>query len=307
MRFLIARLSSLGDVVCSLPAASALKAAFPESEIAWAVDPRFAGIVECCSAVDVVETGTPKGRFDAALDLQGLLKSARIVGKAAADLKLGYHWQREGAWLFSHPVMPDPTSIHIVDQYVDVSRAAISKLGGVPPDGIASFQMSPKPEDIEGVQAALRERGVDRPYVLLNPGAGWATKRWPGGHFAAVVDWLWSNGMAPVALGGKAQADLDAYDEVASACRKPPVKMTGETGVRRLVALIAGASAHIGGDTGSSHLAAAQGVPAIGLYSITRPERSCPYGQIERCLYEREGLGRIKPERVIGELEKLTK
>lgn len=306
MRFLIARLSSLGDVVCSLPAASALKAAFPESEIVWAVDPRFAGIVQCCSAVDVVATGTPEGRFDAALDLQGLLKSARIVAKAAADLKLGYHWQREGAWMFSHPVMPDPSSIHIVDQYVDVSRAAISKLGGVPPDGLASFQMSPKPEDIEGVQAAIRERGVDRPYVLLNPGAGWATKRWPAGHFAAVVDWLWSNGMAPVALGGKAQADFDAYDEVASACRKPPVKMTGETGVRKLVALIAGASAHIGGDTGSSHLAAAQGVPAIGLYSITRPERSCPYGQIERCLYEREGLGRIGSERVIGELENLA-
>ncbi len=53
-RFLLSRLSALGDTVCSLPAAMALKQGFPECHITWAVDPRFAGIVECCEAVDEV-------------------------------------------------------------------------------------------------------------------------------------------------------------------------------------------------------------------------------------------------------------
>lgn len=101
MRFLISRLSSLGDVVCSLPAAGALKAAFPDSKIAWVVDPRFAEVVECCRHVDEVVRAKPgfspstwprwEGEFEAALDLQGLLKSALPVARAKAKRKLGYH------------------------------------------------------------------------------------------------------------------------------------------------------------------------------------------------------------------------
>src|ERR1022692_2852333 len=89
-KFLISRLSALGDTVCSLPAAVALKRGFPDCHITWIVDPRFAGIVECCEAVDATMTVKPSlktiptfdDRFDAALDLQGLLKSALCISKA---------------------------------------------------------------------------------------------------------------------------------------------------------------------------------------------------------------------------------
>ena len=57
--------------------------------------------------------------------------------------------------------------------------------------------------------------------------------------------------------------------------------------------------AHVGGDTGSTHLAAAMGVPAIGLYSLTSPKRSCPYGKFSRCLYEPRGLDQIRVEDVL--------
>ncbi|MER3497087.1 MAG: hypothetical protein C4320_10260, partial [Armatimonadota bacterium] len=79
----------------------------------------------------------------------------------------------------------------------------------------------------------------------------------------------------------------------------PPVNLLGETSVRELVALMSLAAAHIGGDTGSTHLAAALGIPAIGLYSITRPQRSCPYGGIGRCHYDVAGLDRISPDAVL--------
>ena len=54
MRFLISRLSALGDVVHTLPSAVALRRSFPDCEIVWCVDRRFSGIVELCSAVDKV-------------------------------------------------------------------------------------------------------------------------------------------------------------------------------------------------------------------------------------------------------------
>lgn len=294
--FLIVRLSALGDTVCSLPAAAALKAGFPRCHVTWAVDPRFAGIVECCAAVDEVvvvqgRLGRIPGRFDAALDLQGLLKSGLVVGLARAEEKVGYHWQREGSGLFSRRVPPDPTSFHVVDQYVDVARA----VGGVADR--AEFALSPKHEDVLAVRRKLKERGVVGRFALMNAGAGWASKRWPPAGFAALVDRLRREFDVPtVLLGGKGDAAI--AEEVAGLCAAPPASLVGETSVRELVALVRLASVHVGGDTGSTHLAAALDVPAVGLYGLTRPQRSCPYGGIDRCHHDPRGLSFIEVEPV---------
>lgn len=303
-RFAISRLSALGDVVCSLPAASALKQAFPDCRITWIVDPRFAGIVECCDAVDEVVKAKPgfrretwpkiEGEFEAAIDLQGLLKSGIALSNVKASDRVGYHWQREGAWLFTAPVTPDPTSLHIVDQYVDVVRALGAECSR------ADFQLRPSPEDIQSVREKL---GVVKKFVALNAGAGWVTKRWPPSHFAALADQLAALGMQCVLLGGVAQADMDAADEVIRAAKNPPLSLVGKTTVKELVALISLSTAHVGGDTGSTHIAAALNKPAIGLYSITNPLRSCPYGQIENCLHEPESLSMISPVQVMKKLE----
>lgn len=302
-RFLISRLSALGDVVCSLPAAAALKAGFEDAHIVWVVDRRFAGIVECCRFVDEVVVASPglhpkswpkpDGYFEAALDLQGLFKSGIVVGRAKAGKKVGYHWQREGAWLFSHAVTPDPSSFHIVDQYVDVARA----VGGVMDR--AEFGLEARLDDLGTVQQKLRDKGVQGRFVAMNAGAGWATKRWPAESYATLADRLLEKGYQTVLLGGKAAADRESADAVLRASQSKPIDMLGETSVRELVALLSMAEAHIGGDTGSSHLTAALGKPAIGLYSITRPKRSCPYGQIERCLYDAEALSNIGVDAVL--------
>lgn len=291
MRFLVSRLSSLGDVVCTLPAAVALKRTFPESEVVWCVDPRFAGIVELCRSVDrtvvLPQSLSDKkravsevGRFDAAFDLQGLLKSAVVVGWCQAERKLGYHWRREGSWLFSQRVLPDPTSLHVTDQYVDVVRAA-----GAEADA-AEFDLVPDPAD---VAKFAQYRGL----VVCNAGAGWASKRWPPSHFAALANAMNQKGLRTAFIGSP--SDRAVYAEVVSAGAKETIDLVGKTSVRELVALVSLARAHVGGDTGSTHIAAALGVPAIGLYSVTRPERSCPYGQRHNTLYDPRGLEHILP------------
>jgi ADP-heptose:LPS heptosyltransferase len=290
----------MGDTVCSLPAAAALKRAFPDCHITWVVDRRFAGIVECCAAVDAIlpikfslgAIPTYEQEFDAALDLQGLSKSALCIWRAKARVKVGYHWRREGAWLFSQRVIPDPTSLHVVDQYVDVARS----VGGIMER--AEFCLAPKPEDTAAIKMLLTEHKVGDRFVVVNAGAGWATKRWVPASFAKVADDLASRGICTVLTGGKKQEDLDAANEVISQCQSKPVSMLGATTVRSLVALIELADAHVGGDTGTTHIAAALGKPAIGLYSITKPERTCPYGQISRCLYDPQSLANIHPDAV---------
>lgn len=308
-RILIARLSSLGDVICGLPVAVALREAFPKDEIFWAVDPRFAGIPLCCAAIDqtiLIRKPTdldPYRPFDVAIDLQGLLKSALVVARSGARVRVGYHWQREGARLFSRPVMPDPTSVHIVDQYVDVARALGATMH------VARFGLRPLAEDLEDMRRLLAEHGIDSTrvegrFVVLNAGAGWASKRWPPDSFAEVARGVRERGLHAVFIGA-GEADQVVFREVAEGGAPDAVSFLGKTTVRELVALLTLAHAHVGGDTGSSHLAAALGVPAIGLYSITRPERSCPYGQIERCLYDPSSLSRIAPSAVLGLIDRL--
>ncbi len=288
MRTLICRLSALGDVVCSLPAASALKKAHPEGEVVWVCDRRFAAIPRLCSAVDqVVEW--PKqvkewkvlqaelGEFDVALDLQGLAKSGFFVAGVKAKQKLGYHWQREGSWLCTQAVKPDKTSIHIVDQYVDVARAA----GGEAHE--AEFALSPTPELQARAQEILKEAGWSggEPLVIMNAGAGWATKRWPAAHFAQTANTLRQHGIRSAFIG--AEGDRPAYGEVLDAGAADTLDLIGKTNIGELVAVIDAAQAHLAGDTGSTHIASALGRPAFGVYTMTRPERSCPYGQIDRC------------------------
>ncbi len=295
-RFLISRLSALGDVTCTLPMAVALKRGFPDCVIDWVVDPRFAGVVECCDAVDNVIRAKPGFRwdtiptydqhYDAAIDAQGLTKSGLAILRAKANQKVGYHWQREASFLFSSRVMPDPSSFHVVDQYVDVARY----LGGLMDR--AEFCLVPKPEDLASVKAKLA--GIDR-FVVMNGGAGWVTKRWPPSHFAELIRRLGADGITAVLIGAK--GDVLIADEIRSAgCEFHT--LVGQTSVKELIALISLARAHVGGDTGSSHIAAALGIPAISFYSITRPKRCCPYGQIDRCHFHPDGLQNIDVEKI---------
>ncbi len=293
----------MGDVVCSLPAAGALKRAFPDCEITWLVDPRFAGIVERCRHVDravhVRLTPSPSswprldGRFDAALDLQGLFKSGLAIWRSSAARNLGFHWQREGSWLFSQRVMPDPSSFHVVDQIVDVARAA----GGVAHE--ADFGLAQHPDDLARVAAKLAAAGLEGRFVAMNPCAGWRAKRWLPESFAAVIDGLAEEGVGSVLLGGPSEADREIVREVVSRCGSKPVSMAGETTLEELIALISLSSAHLGGDTGTTHIAAALGKPAIGLYAATPLWRTCPYGQIERCHFDPDSLANICPEPVL--------
>ncbi|MCW5936980.1 MAG: glycosyltransferase family 9 protein [Fimbriimonadaceae bacterium] len=288
MRVLVSRLSALGDVVCTLPVAHTLKAGKEPCEVVWVCDRRFSAIPKLCGSIDqVVEVSKDVrevwrkvralGRFDYALDVQGLLKSAAVVAFAQAKHRLGYHWQREGSSLFSKAVAPDPSSHHVVDQYVDVARAA----GGYADRAV--FDLAPDSGDVANVREKLDSAGrrARTPLVLVNAGAGWATKRWDPAKFAQVAESCTRAGCDVAFLG--APGDRPIFEEVRARTSTPVLDMVGKTNIAELVALVSLADVHLGGDTGSTHIAAALGVKAVGIYLVTDPVRSCPYGQIQRC------------------------
>ena len=97
--FLLVRLGSLGDVIHAIPAAAALRSRYPGARIDWLVDPRYVPVLQIVEGLDHAIPIDPRGRtmtmlrtirqlrrtnYDAAVDLQGLLKSAALTRAAGA-------------------------------------------------------------------------------------------------------------------------------------------------------------------------------------------------------------------------------
>jgi ADP-heptose:LPS heptosyltransferase len=103
-KILIVRLGSLGDIIHAIPAAAAIRRAYPDATIDWLVDARHAEVLDLVPVVSrkiAVQTssassmwsalaGLRRTRYDAALDLQGLLKSAGLARLSGAARVIGF-------------------------------------------------------------------------------------------------------------------------------------------------------------------------------------------------------------------------
>src|SRR5262249_57625046 len=120
-----------------------------------------------------------RGRFDLALDLQGLPRSGLMTAATGAPRRVGLSTAREGAAWFYTDVVPAEGEMHAVDRCWRVAEALGA--GGGP----RCFHV-PVP-DAAQCWAATALAGRQRPWVFLGVGARWMTKRWPPRHFAALA------------------------------------------------------------------------------------------------------------------------
>lgn len=303
-RILIVKLSAMGDVIHALPVSAALGEAFPHVELTWAVEEMFAPLVTGNPYLNEVLTlpkvrprdlsapafyrgylrrlrAVRRRRFDMTLDLQGLTKSAVVAVAAGAPIRLAYHWLREAAGLVEHAVPHRPESVHVVEQYLDVARF----LGARPKQPQFPFFI---PVEDEAHAVALLHAGglqAEAPFVTINPAAGATIKQWGAANYAALIDCIQSDLGLPVAL---VTADLAVAAQVRAAARTAFADLSGKTTLKQLGAVLSRSRAHICGDTGSGHLAAALGRPVVSLFGPTSPERVCPFAQRGGVLCHRE-------------------
>jgi lipopolysaccharide heptosyltransferase I len=304
---LLVRLSSLGDVVHALPVAHALRRWWPRAELTWVVERREQAILAGHPDLDhVVPVDTrlwrrewrrpagarevvlkarglarrlAGGRFDVAVDLQGLWKSGVITWLSRAPLRLGFdaaHCRERGNALFTTLRLPPaPGTAHVVDANLSLLRG----LGVAEPVWReARFPLGPFPEAEASVRDLLAGEGVkaDAALVVLNPGSGGEAKRWAIEAYRALGDEL------AVRLGARVLLAWGPGEEplaraIAHGMRVPPL-IPPPTSLPELVALLRRAALVVGGDTGPVHLAAALGVPTVGLYGPTSARRNGPYG-----------------------------
>ena len=288
-RLLVVRLGSLGDLVHTLPAVAALHRTFPKLEIDWLVDrvhQEFLELVPILSSIVILSAPTAAGwldvrrrlrkrSYDAALDFQGLVKSAalsrlsgakRIVGFDRASLR-----EPVAALLYRERVAVPPGG-HVIHKNLRLASA----VGAEP--GATDF---PIRRVDSAVVAAVQERHGS-PFALLNPGAAWPNKRWPADRFGRLARYLLEqHGLRSIALWGPGEEDLAraiVKESSGAAIEAPP------TGLADLVALSRAAAIVVSGDTGPTHIAAAVGTPVVAIFGPTDPVRNGPWNPDDRSL-----------------------
>jgi len=283
-RILIVRLGSLGDLVHTLPAASALRRANPTAEIDWLVDRphrEFLELVPVISSLvvlerrgargwlDVLKTMRARG-YDVAIDFQGLVKSAALARLSGARKVVGFDraaLRERFASAFYTEQIDIPKGTHVVRKNLAVAAAL-----GAPADGDAlEFPI----RDIRSPAVESFVAADPRPFALINPGAAWPNKRWPPDRLGAVATHLLDrHGLPSVVLWGPGEqgaADAVVRASTGAARLAPP------TGLKDLIALARHARVIVSGDTGPLHIASALGVPAVSLFGPTDPLRNGPW------------------------------
>lgn len=290
-RILIVRVSAIGDVIHGIPVLCALRDAYPGAFLAWVAEGTAGDVLDGHPALDEL-VRVPRRwwklprevwrmrqrlhslRFDVAIDLQCLTKSAitawlsgapRRIGKAGVDGRELSRW-------FNNELI-EASGTHVMEHYLSMLR----------PLGIESpavqFNLPERPADAEVIERFLQTNGLaGRRYAVLNPGAGWPSKIWPAERYGALARHLHeAHGVASVAAWGL-KTELPLAETIV-AMSAGHAQLAPPTTMLQLASLCRRAALFVGSDTGPMHLAVAVGTPTISMHGPSRADWCGAYGR----------------------------
>ncbi len=297
-RFLIVKLSSLGDIIHTLPSFSALRRNFPGAEIAWAVEEKGKEILDLVPGLSEVVVIHPKNwlsqakvlrrRDQVALDFQGLVKSGLLAYLSRARRRIGFHWKNCKEPLASVFYTERAAPLPEEERHVIAKNLSLLTCLGIQEEQF-EFPISLPEELNRSVEAKLRERGYDRNMKLLlfNLGAAWETKRWFVEKWAALIRQTHFPGSFRLLLWGNARE----RDLALAVQDKTNVAVAPFLSVKEVMALIKKTSLLISGDTFALQAACALSVPVVGLFGPTSPRRNGPFRGEDKVVFHELDCG----------------
>jgi ADP-heptose:LPS heptosyltransferase len=303
-RLLVIKLGALGDFVQAMGPAAAIRRHHPEAEITLLTTRGLAELAESCPYVDRVwYDERPKlvqplallrlrrrlraGGFARVYDLQTSDRSSSYFHLMGPGRRPEWSGIARGA---SHPhANPARDAMHTLERQAEQLRFA-----GIP---------EVSPPEVAWAAREITRFGLPRRFMLLVPGgsAHRPEKRWPVGRYAELAARIAARGVAPVVLGGAAEAPLGAA--IAAQCRAAR-DLTRQTSLGEIIGLGLQALRAVGNDTGPMHLLAATGCPATVLFSAASdPALTAPRGE-KVVILRRARLDTLPVEEVAATVER---
>jgi heptosyltransferase-1 len=290
-RILLVRLSAIGDIVFASPLAAAARRAWPEAYIAWLVQPECAALLRHHPDIDeVIEWPLSRlrahwrerrpiallralrrlraelraRRFDLALDLQGLLKSALPVWLSGAAERIGLDSCEGSALLMTRVIERPSDGARIGSEYLHLARVL-----SLPLDDF-SMRVQPGPEDAAAAEQLIAAHGLESGFAVICPFTTRPQKHWFAERWSELARRLRvETGLRTAMLGGP--GDREAGASIARMAGEALVDLSGRTSLLTAAALIARCRVLVGVDTGLSHMGIAFGCPTLLLFGSTRP------------------------------------
>jgi heptosyltransferase II len=216
-------------------------------------------------------------RFDQAVLFQNAFEGAWLAWRAGIPERIGYARDWRGPLLTMAARVPADGEIprHESHYYLELlCRAGLIESHGE----FAPIRLQVAESAREAAESTLLRAGV-RPgswRCAIAPGASYgAAKCWPLERFASLADRLISECGADVILFGTF-GEKEIAARICSAMKFRPISLVGHTSMRDLAALFSVCSVFIGNDSGAMHVAAAAGLPVVGIFGSTDPEGTAP-------------------------------
>ena len=282
------RLSALGDVTHVLPVVHSLQAHWPGRALHWVIgklehklvgalpgvrfhvyDKRGGRVARRQLTREVAEA-LHGGHFEDLLLMQLSLRANLLSRALPAQARWGYDRARakEGHGLFINRRIPAHPDGHVAQTLMQFATA----LGATP-----RWDWS-LPEAPADAQWAREAAPGDAPYVVISPCSSHERRNWHVEGYAQLADHLSAqHGLRVLLCGGPSALEREVAAAIAARMRQPSLNLVGQDTLPQFLALLRRARLLVSPDSGPAHFGTVAGIPVLGLYAATDPQRSGPF------------------------------
>ncbi len=288
MKLLIVKMSSLGDVIHTIPLAKILKERFKEDiVIDWVVNREyislinnngivrnaipfdrkewisFSGFFKTFSEIKAFSKQLKQEHYDIVFDVQGLLKSALVVAMAHGRISVGFSDAREGATFFYNKKIIVKKVMHAVEKnllFLDFFKISWNKED-------IDFPIYVSDEDKSYTDSLLRDYKISKDYAVFCPFSRWNTKMWEEQRFHKLAEMINGLGIDVVWTGSK-------NEKLVSQVKND---FTGKLNLNQLYYLFKQSRFVVTCDSGAMHLASAAKANILAIFGPTSPLKTGPY------------------------------
>lgn len=304
---LVIRLSSLGDVLMTVPAVRAIKETLPDSRISWLVEGPVADLLSgqdfidrvvrfprssIMSSVKTYRLLTALGkissfmkelrdsRYDVIVDFHGIIKSGFFSFIAKGKTVIGFDrtFAKEASWLVYDKCVGGERRSHKVERNMLLAKE-LGANGTVP-----RVNLAVQPVADQDISLFFHEKQIQTPIVAVNPfcSKGSAFKRWSLENYAALISRIHEELplTAMIVWGPGEEEEANRLRKIAGG----RTEIICPTNVAQLYGLLKRTDLYVGGDTGGMHLAAFAGIPVVAIFGPTDVLINGPWGDKTRIL-----------------------